>query len=333
MELVAIIIPVYNLEPFLRRCIESIRGQSYQDWELILVDDGSTDQSGVICDEYAGLDPRITVIHQPNGGAASARNTGIEEALLRTSEYIFFVDGDDYIDLQTLDKLHSLIKEDGTTLAACDYVFVDEAWNIIPDDRLPAGPEGAHVIRDAKECYTGDSILGAGPTRKLIHRSLLKDLRFPAGKLFEDEFFTYKLIYLAGRVSVLYEKLYYYVQRTGSLMHTVQTAKGIGDKLDALYEREAFFKAHGEPELARRVKNDALVANAKSVILAMEHGKYTDEDFPARYRMPKRRALSQIRKFCSDDNYCYFLYKVSPRGLTLHRYIRKLRSMLKLRKK
>lgn len=212
-------------------------------------------------------------------------------------------------------------------MAACGYIRVESDGSISEHSIVPESP----VVWSVKECYKNAVVIGTGPTRKLISASLLKNLEFPNGKLFEDEFFTYKLLYLAGRVSVVNEHLYYYYQRPESLMHSPVSAKGIEDKLEALYERESFFYEHGEDDLAAEAKVTAIVANAKSVILAIQAGRYTKTKYPKRYMMTKLRALYCIHKYCSDDNYCYFLAKLYPRGVIVHYYIKKLISLLKYR--
>lgn len=324
---ISIVIPVYNLKPVLDRCINSVLNQTYSGWQLILVDDGSNDGSELICDNYAQMDSRVTVIHQQNTGAGGARNTGIEEAIGRGADYIVFIDGDDWWDTSFIEKMYSRIAADGTLLVACGFIRIEEDGTVSETSIVPEHP----AIWDSKECYKNAAVIGTGPTRKLIAASLLADLRFPLGKLYEDEFFTYKLIYLAGKVSILNEHLYYYYQRSGSLMHSPITAKGIGDKLEALYEKELFFAEHGEDELAIEAKETALVANAKAVILAIQAGRYSKKEFPKQYRLSKLKALSIIHKYCSDDNFSYFLKKVYPNGPLVYSYLKKIRSMLSLR--
>ena len=126
--MISVIIPVYNIEKYLKCCVDSVIGQSYKDIEIILVDDGSTDNSGRICDEYAVQDTRVRVVHRENGGLSAARNTGIECA---TGEYLFFLDGDDAICAKTLELLLHTLEKDDCDLVFCGRSFVDEAAELL----------------------------------------------------------------------------------------------------------------------------------------------------------------------------------------------------------
>ena len=323
--MITVIIPVYNLRSVLDRCVKSVFNQSFFDWNMILVDDGSTDGSNLLCDQYAQADSRITVIHQNNQGAAGARNTGIEVALERNTDYIIFLDGDDWWDDCLLEKMMERINHDHTLLAACGFYRIDSDGNILESSKVPCCP----TVWNARECYKHDRVIGTGPTNKLIAASLLQHNRFPEGKLFEDEFFTYKLLYFAKRVSIVNEHLYYYCQRPGSLTHLPITAKGIGDKMEALYGKAVFFMEQGEKELEVEAKEKALVANAKAVIVAIQNGRYSKDEFPKKYRMTKIESLYYIHKYCPENNYSYFLSKLYPNGVKIHNYLNQLVNWLR----
>ena len=119
MPTISVIVPVYKVEPYIRKCVDSILGQTFSDIQVILVDDGSPDQCGKICDEYAKQDNRVEVIHKENGGLSDARNAGIPYA---KGEYIIFLDSDDYIDERMVERLHSLLNETNASIAACDFL-------------------------------------------------------------------------------------------------------------------------------------------------------------------------------------------------------------------
>ncbi len=122
--LISVIVPVYNVEPYLKRCVDSILNQTYKDFELILVDDGSTDRSGEICDEYKKSDDRVKIMHKENAGISDARNKGIEEAFKSSSEWITFVDSDDFIHPETFERLLSANVKNGTDLSICEFMSV-----------------------------------------------------------------------------------------------------------------------------------------------------------------------------------------------------------------
>lgn len=330
--MIGIIVPAYKTEEYIVECVESVLGQTYTDFCMVLVEDGSPDHCGEICDRYAEKDKRIVVIHQKNRGLSGARNAGLDWLFANTSvDYVAFVDSDDVIHLQMIELLYNSLREMDADISGSD---LDKT----SDEQLKRQYTTEEYLKTVQcwttaECYQNQEKFGTGVTRKLYKASFFQDFRFPEGRLHEDEFTTYKLIYNARKIVWSNCVLYFYRQREGSIMHTAPSAKSIGDKLDALYEKISFFKENDEQEYAEKAKRTALVSNAKSVILAIQDKRYTREHFPDRYRMSKLKALYFIHKYCPDENYSYFLYKVSPYGLKIHQYIRKLRSMLKLRKK
>lgn len=247
-ELISVIVPIYNVANYLRKCIESIRNQSYQNLEIILVDDGSPDNCGEICEEYAKLDDRIKVIHKTNGGLSDARNYGIEAA---TGEYFLFVDSDDYIHIDMIRILYEVLKEKNAQVAVCSYQNVQEnevtAYN--ENYRGVLQP----LLMTEKQMFDSHYYLEKRVEfivawNKLYHRSLFEYVRYPKGKVHEDEFTTYKLLYQAQKIVYIEAPLYFYVQRENSIM-----GQKISEKrlliLEALLERMEFFKEKGEKRL------------------------------------------------------------------------------------
>lgn len=217
--LVSIIIPVYNVQGYLRRCVDSVISQGFRDFELILVDDGSTDGSAAICDEYQVQDARVRVIRKPNGGASSARNVGIDAAIGR---YILFVDGDDRIESGSLERIMAKVREEG----ARDVTFL-KAMSVFPDGRMAV--KDAHV----KNTYYGRShadvlrhLSSHDPLPvcvwgKLIRRELLTadGIRFIEGIICEDVDFCIRLYMHAETYNYIDEMYYYYSEdRPGSVM-------------------------------------------------------------------------------------------------------------------
>lgn len=211
-ELISIIVPVYNVKDFLRECVKSLLNQTYFNIEIILVDDGSTDGSDQICDEYAGEDPRIIVIHKSNGGLSDARNRGLDIA---RGEYIGFVDSDDWIEPQMYEKLYNKIKSGSYDIAVCS--LIREYKN-------------KSVIEPLKELiYTRDDSLSAlllgielhdHAWSKLYHNKVFNNVRFPTGKFYEDVLTTYKTFLNANSVVVEPSPLYHYRQRGGSIIRS-----------------------------------------------------------------------------------------------------------------
>lgn len=210
-EKISIIVPVYNMEKYLCRCVDSILAQTYQNIQVILVDDGSTDQSAEICDSYGAKDPRVTVIHKENGGLSSARNAGIEAA---HGEYIGFVDSDDYIAPEMYEMLIGAMDAEGE-ISNVMCVRVDENGVTSPSSVLHTKDEIIPALDFAKELmlHAGD----ASVCSKLFHRSIFQDLRFVEGKLNEDLLFIMEAMARTKQVRFIGHVGYYYFSRRGSI--------------------------------------------------------------------------------------------------------------------
>lgn len=217
-KLVSVIVPVYNVEMYLRECIDSVLGQSYPHFELLLIDDGSTDRSGEICDEYAAKDGRVKVIHQKNGGASAARNTGLDHA---RGEYILFVDGDDTSAPNAIRTLLSLQEAEG---ADCIYF---EADNFTDEPNMPVKANGFLQSADYPS-MPGEKLIPLLVHNKDYHAAPFvffaprtpygAGLRFEEGIMFEDELFSYRLLRSSKNVVCRREKLYFRRVHAGSVM-------------------------------------------------------------------------------------------------------------------
>ena len=250
-ELISIIVPVYKVEAYLPRCIDSILAQTHKNLDIILVDDGSPDNSGKICDAYAEQDNRITVIHQANGGLSDARNAGIAAA---KGAYLTFLDSDDWVPAEYIGYLYNLLKETGSAISLCNFLKTTT-------EELPqvTEPEMVTVMKNdailAKYIDLGDDfhpqlVMACG---KLFEASLFETIRFPVGRLHEDEFTTYKLFHFAPQTVISKKPLYYYWQREDSIMGEAGfRLQNKLDYMDALVERAAFFHEVGRPELSDR---------------------------------------------------------------------------------
>ena len=213
-ELISIIVPVYNVEQYLEKCVCSIINQTYKNLEIILVDDGATDSSGNMCDELAKSDNRIKVYHKENGGLSDARNYGVERA---TGEYIGFVDSDDYIDSEMYEKLYEAIKKEDVDVAECNFRFIysNRITNYTDDKYYLVLNKDEYT----KEYVTMNRIFGAAWT-KLIKSSLAKEIKFPKGKLFEDGFYSLELMKKARNFVIFDSPYYNYVMRENSITNS-----------------------------------------------------------------------------------------------------------------
>jgi len=217
----SIIIPVYRVEKSLERCLESIVRQSFQDFEMILVDDGSPDRCPQICDEWAGRDPRIKVIHKANGGLSDARNAGIERA---QGEYLTFVDSDDYLDTDTYERVMPLMEQN-------DIVEFPVYWHY--------GAADQHILEFGETTYQcmedywlrGMAYEHTYAWNKIYRRTLFEEVRFPKGQVFEDVATLPLLLEKARRVTTCRQGLYYYTYNAEGI-----TAKATGRELTMLLE-------------------------------------------------------------------------------------------------
>ena len=236
--LVSVIVPVYNVEKYLSRCIDSILNQSYKNIELILVDDGSKDNSGNICDEYAGMDNRISVIHKENGGQSAARNIALDCA---SGEYITFVDSDDYIYIDFIKIMYETILKNNCDIVQCDYIRGNE--NIFPSIAM----DGKCKVIDVNTALSS-FVYKVIPWAKLYKKSIIGEIRFPEGKINEDDATYYKFAYNCKRICILENKMYYYYMSPNSTMRSEPKLDFIG----VYEERINFFEEKKEEFLLQK---------------------------------------------------------------------------------
>lgn len=232
MDLISVIVPVYKVEKYLDKCIQSIADQTYRNLEIILVDDGSPDRCGAMCDAWAAKDSRIKVIHKKNGGGAAARNAGLNIA---AGDLIAFVDSDDYLAPCMLAHLHELMEEDAD-IAECDFlnVYDDNAEFDFSDAAVQR-----YSVRDAMAEHIQDRIFRQVVWNKLYRRHTMDGVRFPVGNKIDDEFFTYRVIGNARKLVRSAWKCYAYRQQPDSIMHTVPVLSWF-QSVDAKVQRHAY---------------------------------------------------------------------------------------------
>lgn len=233
--LLSIITPVYNAASFLPATIESILNQSFKDFELLLIDDGSTDGSAEICDAFAQKDNRVKVYHQANSGVSVARNKGIE---LAKGDFIGFIDSDDLIEQDMYGQLVSILIENDADIAQCNHDRLDLkalAYDVNTPSKVEciSGPEFVKKIFTKKgREYTNQVALWS----KIYKKHLLNDIHFPDGQTFEDEHETYKACFFAHKIVITETILYHYIKRENSIITGVSPTKLI-DKQKALFDR------------------------------------------------------------------------------------------------
>lgn len=234
-NLISIIVPVYNVEDYLKECIDSILEQTYTNYELILVDDGSTDSSAIICDEYANKNINVSVIHKINGGLSSARNAGIEKA---NGDYYVFIDSDDVIHRDYLSEMMKIALQHQADIVACDFVSGEHCHWEEQSEHLDIR-KGKEVIERMNE----QDVLVTVAWNKL-YKSYFFDslnLRYKNGKIHEDMFLAPELLDSCKVMVITSKKLYFYRQRVNSIMNSRFSVKQL-DILEALEYRMDFFK-------------------------------------------------------------------------------------------
>ena len=232
MEKISIIVPVYKVEKFLDRCVESIKNQTYKNLEIILVDDGSPDNSPKMCDDWSKKDERIKVIHKKNGGLSDARNLGIDQS---SGDFLMFVDSDDYLDKTTCEKLYNLLKTNNADFVMCSCLkfYENEEYE-----------QKTHEIK--VNCYSGEDVINELykmdipylmiACAKLYKRQIFETLRYPIGRLHEDEFVIHEILTNIKSFVYTNEQLYFYLQRQSSIMGS-KKEKNITDTLCAFRQR------------------------------------------------------------------------------------------------
>lgn len=267
MSKISIIVPVYQVEQYLRRCVESVLAQTFQDFECILVDDGSTDASGRMCDDYARLDPRFSVIHKENGGLSSARNTAIPQA---QGEYLCFLDSDDVLHPHALELMVSALeKTDADLVSAPLQEFSTDEPRFPELGELPVTVMGQEDFIDhlLPENFGRICVTACG---KLYRRDIFDTIRYPEGKIYEDLHVYLNMLLKCSRVVVLDEPLYYYYTNPASITRSNYLKH---DRFGEFQVREGYigyFREQGLEDQAMLAQNDYLtffLRNAFAVLL------------------------------------------------------------------
>lgn len=291
LPFISVIVPVYKVEPYLSRCIDSILAQTFTDFELILVDDGSPDNCGKICDSYAEKDGRIHVIHRENGGLSAARNSGIDWAFKNSnSKWLSFIDSDDWVHPDYLDLLLLSATTHNADISICEY---EETT----DYSLPEPITSALPQKDSPEnIYVEKQVTATIAWGKLYNKNCFKDIRYPVGKLHEDEFVTYKILFEQQYVSYLNEKLYYYFSNSEGIIRSTWSPKRLV-ALDAFEEQIEYFRSKKYDNAYRKAvfKNlRYLVAQIQNTAKSSEHASI--------HRKLKKELKKQLKKYKCEFN-------------------------------
>lgn len=309
-KLVSVIVPVYNVENYIKKCLGSILNQSYANLEIILVDDGSKDASGRVCDEYADLDSRVRVYHKENGGLSSARNLGLDHA---SGEYIIFIDSDDYFAEDAIELLVKYIVKYKADISVGRLKDVDGTY--IPDKEVKKHYSKG-VVLSSEELMREiclNRITGISACGKLYKKELFENIRYPVGKLYEDVYTTPRIVMQTDRAVFIDRTIYFWVQRNSSITHKRITEKDLllFQALDRLVE--------SVDEKYPSLHNDAVVRLVNDTFWMIMMRLVYDEDYLAKAKKIRKR----YRK--------YWLLALRHRGLGLGKKIQVLVALINLR--
>lgn len=322
MDLISVIVPIYNVEKYLKKCIDSIINQTYKNIEVILVDDESPDNCPRICDEYKEIDNRIKVIHQKNMGLSGARNSGIDFA---KGKYIMFQDSDDTIEPDCIKKLYDLVKKDKTILAVCGryYEFEDGTKYCKYKEKITKVYNFEDAIEEMNNYYYFDMSAGG----KLYKKEIFDDIRFPIGKLSEDFFVMYKIFMKAKRISYTSDPLYNYLQRQNSISRNKKVNTQF---IDAAYEQMKDLENYSE-----KMKIIVHTAYASSYLTVID--MYIKQKIKCPKEMIKKAkiVIKENKKYIKNNrniskskkiqfNIFYFNYLIYKIIFTVYRKIKKV---------
>ena len=273
-ELISIIVPVYKVEEYLSRCVDSIRKQTYQNLEIILVDDGSPDNCPHICDTYSKIDKRIKVIHKANGGLSSARNAGIDIA---KGIYIGFVDSDDYIESTMFERLHEGAVKYGCDIAICNH-FVEKGDKLLME-MPPVDKECVYQPKEAVKLLIDDKVIRSYAWDKLYKIELFHGIRYPNGRNYEDIATTYLLFDKANKICQVQELGYYYQIHENSISCNNTKSKwhkNCRDMVASMYERYLYFSDKNDRELEELSLGKMIPMMITYIMLSYQQKTYHD---------------------------------------------------------
>ncbi len=310
--MISIVVPVYKVEKYLHRCVDSILAQTFKDFELILVDDGSPDRCGEICDEYALKDDRIRVVHQENQGLSVARNVGIE---LARGEYIGFVDSDDYIHQDMYHRLYEELKNSDASFAMCDYYIVNEDLSMksIHDFKK-------NLMTPLEALPMLNSMMGFA-WNKLYKKNIFKNLRYPPGRIYEDGLIAHKIFYFSDRIIYIPDKLYYYFQSSNSITRNAKLINKL-EIVNVLCERINFYEENNMPILIKDTINRALNTFIEIREEVTSRYSYSKED-RKKLLATKNHLRSMLWKYRKQINIKQYLFFEAPKTIEILHFIKR----------
>ena len=325
--MISVIVPVYNVEKYIHRCIDSILDQTFTDFELILVDDGSPDNCGKICDDYAKKDRRIHVINKENGGLSDARNAGLDWVFANSSsEWITYIDSDDWIHPCYLETLYNAVTESRLRISSC---LVKRTPTYYIEDLAAS----KFTVESSEDVYTqfGKHALSYAVAR-LYHRSLFEKVRYPKGRLFEDVFTTYRLLLSVDKIAYIPQELYYYFYNENGIVHQQWLPKRM-DEFDAYEEQLEFLRQHPEFQKTYKAIQKGYMQEICYSYYKLKNSNYQDKDKYLSILSEKMRsAIKQYKKLSGislKNNIEYYEIAYPKQMIHYWRYLALKKKVLK----
>lgn len=320
MAEISVIVPIYKVEKYIDQCIQSILKQTFSDYEVILVDDGSPDNCGIICDEYAKRDKRVHVIHQKNGGISAARNAGLNRFFCNVdNKYVTFIDSDDWISAYYLEQLYTTAIMTDADIVSCDYSskqLVENNGKTNSDNIRIFSGKNALIER-----YKGDAQIRVSSWGKLYRRNLLEGLSFPEGKIHEDQWFSTMAYYFANRTVFLNDKLYFYRLRNDSITGSEFSMKRF-DNIELMDWVIRVFKDNNDIQLTELASLHREKTCAQYVLMSKVKSAGR---IPSQFRMSKNKALLIVHRYLPREKFIQYFQMSYPRIYRVYKLLRDIK--------
>ena len=310
--IISVIVPVYNVEQYIQKCIESLIAQTFGSFEVLIVDDGSEDNSIKIAENTFNGNRQFTVYKKENGGLSDARNFGIEKA---QGLYLAFLDSDDFYDIYFLEKMYQKIISDNVDIVICDYQLVDEKYKYIQTKEVKI-----YQSLNGEKAFLNNikaEGINSGVWNKLYKKTLFDDIRYPVGIYYEDHATTYKLLLASSKISFVPEVLFYYVQREGSITNSINK-KNIDDRFFVLKSMKEYLIQNNK---YYNYKRDYQIAYLQYVILSgaiqiVKHSRLYRKDIMYMLRQDEEgifrmKPLIDFFKFNPRQGFALFILKLN----------------------
>lgn len=306
MQAVSVIVPVYKVEKYIKRCVNSILSQTFKDFELILVDDGSPDNCGAICDEYALKDNRIHVIHQNNRGLSAARNAGIDWAFMNSdTQWLTFIDSDDWVHEQYLEALYSAAIQNNTAISACAFEETDGDLIYVNSNQLKG------QIWDPDHFYSRYNVYATIACAKLYKKECFYDIRYPEGKIHEDEFVTYKILFPCKEITFIEAPLYAYFVNSNGITKSVWTPNKLLS-IQAAEEQLNYFRVNGFKAAWKRRIESYVCVIAKQIKDLNDCSIDLQKQYKGKLKKKLKKALFKYRKQISFNENQWIFEQAYP---------------------